>query len=183
MTDAVTAFIGLGGNLGDAVRTLGSALASLDALPETRLVAVSSPWRTAPVGGIEQADFVNAVAAIETTLPASTLLEAMFVIERAHGRDRAREQRWGPRTLDLDLLLHGEQMIDVDGLQVPHPRMAERAFVLVPLAEIAPDLSLPGFGGIGRLIDALPPDGIERIAWPEETAAILPPPPCPSANL
>ncbi len=183
MTAPVTAYIGLGGNVGDAVRTLVSALAALDALPGTRLVAVSSAWRTAPVGGIEQADFVNAVAAIETALPAMALLEAMFAIERAHGRDRARERRWGPRTLDLDLLAHGAETIDVDGLQVPHPRMAERAFVLMPLAEIAPRLVLPGHGEIGRLIDALPPAGIERIEWPDEVAARLPPPPCPSANL
>ncbi len=149
------AFIGLGGNVGDAEATLRSALERLDALPGTRLRAVSRMHRTAPVGGIEQADFINAVVQVETALPAVELLRSLFEIERAHGRDRAREQRWGPRTLDLDLLLYGEDVIDVDGLTVPHPRIAERAFVLVPLAEIAPDAVIPGHGRVREVLAAL----------------------------
>lgn len=149
---AVVAFIGLGGNVGDAETTLRAALEALDRLPGTRVRAASSFHRTAPVGGIEQDDFTNAVACIETTLPATGLLQALFAIERAHGRDRRHEQRWGPRTLDLDLLLYGDEVIEVDGLSVPHPRMHERAFVLVPLAEIASGWVIPG---IGRVEDAL----------------------------
>ena len=151
----VVAHIGLGGNVGDAEATLRSALEWLDALPGTRLRTTSRMYCTAPVGGIEQADFVNAVAQLETRLPADELLHSLFVIERAHGRDRARERRWGPRTLDLDLLLYGEDTIDVDGLTVPHPRIAERAFVLVPLAEIAPDAVIPGHGAARDVLAAL----------------------------
>ncbi|WP_076587481.1 2-amino-4-hydroxy-6-hydroxymethyldihydropteridine diphosphokinase [Solilutibacter tolerans] len=151
----VIAFIGLGGNVGDATSTLRSALDQLDQLPDTRLLAASSLYRTAPVGGIDQADFINAVAEIETILPAQELLQALFGVERAHGRDRAVEQRWGPRTLDLDLLLYGEEVIDVDGLSVPHPRIAERAFVLVPLVEIAPEAIIPGHGTAREVLGAL----------------------------
>ncbi|PJK08143.1 2-amino-4-hydroxy-6-hydroxymethyldihydropteridine diphosphokinase [Lysobacteraceae bacterium NML120232] len=146
------AFIGLGGNLGDAPATLQSGLAALADLPQTRLLAASGLYRTAPVGGIEQADFTNAVAWLETRLAATALLQALFAIERAHGRDRSRELRWGPRTLDLDLLLYGDEIIEVEGLIVPHPRMAERRFVLEPLLEIAPDIRIPG---IGRADEAL----------------------------
>ncbi len=159
MTDAstspATAFVGLGGNMGDAEATLRAALEQLDALPGTRLLAASSLYRTAPVGGIEQADFVNAVAQLHTILGPEELLQALFTIERSHGRDRAREQRWGPRTLDLDLLLYGEDEIDVEGLTVPHPRIAERAFVLVPLVEIAPDAVIPGQGKARDVLAAL----------------------------
>lgn len=151
----VTAFIGLGGNVGDAAATLRSALDQLDTLPHTRLLAASRLYRTAPVGGIEQADFVNAVAQVETTLSAEDLLRALFAIERAHGRDRSIERRWGPRTLDLDLLLYGDDVIHVDGLTVPHPRIAERAFVLVPLVEIAPDAPIPGHGNAREVLAAL----------------------------
>ncbi len=151
----MTAFIGLGGNVGDAAATLRSAIDQLDALPGTRLVSASRLYRTAPVGGIEQADFVNAVAQIETILSAEDLLQALFAIERTHGRDRSIEQRWGPRTLDLDLLLYGSEVIDVDGLSVPHPRIAERAFVLVPLVEIAPGVIIPGHGAACDVLTAL----------------------------
>lgn len=151
----VIAFIGLGGNVGDAAATLRSAIDQLAGLPHTQLLAASSLYCTAPVGGIEQADFVNAVAQLETTLTPEGLLQALFAIERAHGRDRNIEQRWGPRTLDLDLLLYGDQVIDIDGLTVPHPRIAERAFVLVPLAEIAPDTLIPERGPVRDVLAAL----------------------------
>ncbi len=159
--DAVEAFIGLGGNVGDAAATLRKAILALDGLPRTRLLAASRLFRTAPVGGIQQADFINAVASVYTRLSANELLEALFAIERAHGRDRVREQRWGPRTLDLDLLMHGEAVIDIDGLTLPHPRMHERAFVLVPLVEIAPDLQVPGVGGARDALAALEGDSRE----------------------
>ncbi|MGY0505367.1 2-amino-4-hydroxy-6-hydroxymethyldihydropteridine diphosphokinase [Luteimonas sp. e5] len=149
------AYVGLGGNVGDVPATLRAALAALDALPGTRLAAVSGFYRSAPVGGIAQDDFVNAVAALDTTLPPTELLQALFAIERAHGRDRRRERRWGPRTLDLDLLLHGDAVIETDGLTLPHPRMAQRAFVLRPLAEIAPEACIPGIGDVTGLLEAL----------------------------
>ena len=153
---SVRAFVGLGGNVGDAAATLRLALAALDALPMTRLVKASSLLQTAPVGGIAQADFINAVAELDTALPALDLLHALFAIERAHGRDRSREQRWGPRTLDLDVLIYGDEIITLDGLSVPHPRMAERRFVLAPLAEIAPDVMIPGIGRVDRVFAGLP---------------------------
>ncbi len=153
---SVRAFVGLGGNVGDAAATLRLALAALDALPMTRLVKASSLLQTAPVGGIAQADFINAVAELDTALPALDLLHALFAIERAHGRDRSREQRWGPRTLDLDVLIYGDEIITLDGLSVPHPRMAERRFVLAPLAEIAPDVMIPGIGRVDRVLAGLP---------------------------
>lgn len=150
-----TAFIGLGGNLGDVEATLHSALAALAALPGTRLLRVSSFYRTAPVGGIEQADFTNAAAEISTTLTAPELLQALLSIEREHGRDRSREVRWGPRRLDLDLLLYGQMRLDLPGLEVPHPRMAERRFVLEPLHEIAPKAFIPGQGVVAEVLARL----------------------------
>ena len=118
-------------------------------------MATSRLYRTAPVGGIEQADFINGVAQLATTLAPQDLLQGLFAIERAHGRDRDIEQRWGPRTLDLDLLLYGDDVIHADGLNVPHPRIAERAFVLVPLVEIAPQAMIPGHGTALEVLSAL----------------------------
>ena len=120
------------------------------------MIVAAGAWQTAPVGGIAQADFINAVAELDTALPALDLLHALFAIERAHGRDRSREQRWGPRTLDLDVLIYGDEIITLDGLSVPHPRMAERRFVLAPLAEIAPDVMIPGIGRVDRVLAGLP---------------------------
>ncbi len=159
----VIAHIGLGGNVGDVRATLVAALAAIDGLPGTRVIAQSRFYRTAPVGGIAQDDFVNAVARIETRLPAPALLEALFAIERAHGRDRHRERRWGPRTLDLDLLLHGDQRIDAEGLTVPHPRIAERAFVLVPLLEVSPEVMIPGLGAARDALAAIETSGCEAL--------------------
>ena len=152
---SVRAFVGLGGNVGEVAAAFASAVAQLGALPRTQVPGVSRSYRTPAWGLAAQPDFLNAVALLDTQLPARELLEALFAIERAHGRDRAREQRWGPRTLDLDLLLYGEDVIDVDGLTVPHPRIAERAFVLVPLAEIAPDAVIPGHGRVREVLAAL----------------------------
>ena len=131
------AFVGIGANLGDARANVADALARLAAYPGCRLVASSSCWRTAPIDSAGD-DYINAVAAVDTDLDAHALLAALMAIEQAHGRERP--YRNAPRTLDLDLLLYGEQRIDSDTLTVPHPRMMERAFVLIPLAEIAPDL-------------------------------------------
>ena len=140
---AVSAFIGLGANLGDARATVEAALQELGALPGTRLAECSSLFRSAPVdaGGD---DYVNAVAHIETTLPAAELLAALMDIEQAHGRERTGYN--APRTLDLDLLLYGRLQIATDTLTVPHPRMTQRAFVLIPLLQIAPLIEIPGKG-------------------------------------
>lgn len=147
------AWIGLGSNLAAPREQLESALAALGALPDTRVLRVSSFYRTAPVGYAGQPDFINAVAAIETRLAPRVLLEGLLDIERRHGRIRTVPN--APRTLDLDLLMQGDQQIDEPGLTLPHPRMHERAFVMVPLAEIAPELAIPGRGTAADLAQAL----------------------------
>jgi 2-amino-4-hydroxy-6-hydroxymethyldihydropteridine diphosphokinase len=157
------AWLGLGGNVGDVAETFASALAGLQALPGARVVRCSRLYRTPAWGVTDQPDFLNAVAEIETTLAPLALLSALQALERAHGRDRALEQRWGPRTLDLDLLAIDGVSLDVPALQLPHPRIADRAFVLVPWAEIAPDFALPALGRITDLRDALDRSGIEAI--------------------
>jgi 2-amino-4-hydroxy-6-hydroxymethyldihydropteridine diphosphokinase len=139
----VIAYVGLGSNLGDRGATLLAALEALRNSPAVEVVAVSTFRETDPVGVVDQPRFVNAVAALETSLAPRELLVRLLQVERELGRDRAREERWGPRTVDLDLLLYGDDVIDEPGLTVPHPRLAERAFVVVPLLELAPDLTLP----------------------------------------
>lgn len=139
-----TAYIALGGNVGDVEATLLSALRDLEASSGIVLGRVSRFYRTAPVGGPEgQKDYLNAAAELHTTLSPGDLLEVMQSVERRHGRDRAREERWGPRTCDLDLLLYGQVVWNEEGLTIPHPRMHERMFVLQPLAEIAPNAIHP----------------------------------------
>jgi 2-amino-4-hydroxy-6-hydroxymethyldihydropteridine diphosphokinase len=135
--------VGLGSNLGEREATLWKALEGLGATEGIEVVAVSSFRETDPVGVVDQPRFVNAAAALETSLRPRELLERLLDVERSLGRDRAVEERWGPRTLDLDLLLYGGESIDEPGLEVPHPRLAERAFVLEPLLELDPDLRLP----------------------------------------
>lgn len=136
------AFIGLGGNLGDPRAAMRAALEALDQEPSTRVTRVSSLYRTAPWGRTDQPDFLNAVAELRTRLEPRALLELCLSAEAA--LHRVRRERWGPRSIDLDILLFDDLRIDEDGLRVPHPRMLERAFVLVPLAEIAPDLVIAG---------------------------------------
>jgi 2-amino-4-hydroxy-6-hydroxymethyldihydropteridine diphosphokinase len=148
----ITATIGLGANLDDPAAQVEYALAELDRLPETRLIARSALYASAPVGYVDQPDFVNAVAQVETGLAPRTLLEALFDIEHRHGR--ARSFRNAPRTLDLDLLLYGGACFHEEGLTLPHPRMTERAFVLVPLVEIAPEAHIPGRGAAARWLSA-----------------------------
>ena len=137
------AYVGLGSNLGEREATLWKALEGLGATEGIEVVAVSSFRETDPVGVVDQPRFVNAAAALETSLRPRELLDRLLDVERALGRDRAVEERWGPRTVDLDLLLYGGESIDEPGLEVPHPRLAERAFVLEPLLELDPDLRLP----------------------------------------
>lgn len=157
------AFVGLGGNVGDAAATLRAAFAELDALPDTRLLRVSRLYRTPAWGVEDQPDFVNAAAMLETGLSAQDLLTGLLEIERAHGRERAEDRRWGPRTLDLDLLLYADATIDEPGLHVPHPRLHLRAFALRPLVEIAPDAAIPGVGRAADALAQLPDDGIVSI--------------------
>lgn len=151
MKPEADAFIGLGANLGDARGAVEAALMELAALPGTRLLARSRLYRTPPWGPVPQPDYVNAVAQLRTSLEPLDLLDRLLAIERAAGRDRMRAPHWGPRTLDLDVLLYGDAMIDVPGLRVPHPRLHERAFVVVPLHEIAPGLRIPGQGLLADL--------------------------------
>ena len=161
----VTAYVALGANLGDPVDTVRAAFAALRDIPATRLLAASSLYRTAPVGLRNQPDFINAVAMLEVEsafLPAPSLLERLFAIEADFGRVRSVKN--APRTLDLDLLLYGDEQCDQPGLTLPHPRMAERAFVLAPLAELAPNLVIPGKGRIAGLLQAVAGQTIERLA-------------------
>ncbi|MFT3790027.1 MAG: 2-amino-4-hydroxy-6-hydroxymethyldihydropteridine diphosphokinase [Rudaea sp.] len=147
----VAAYVGLGSNLDAPGEQVERALRELQALPRTRLAARSRLYRTAPWGGIVQPDFINAVARLETGLAAHDLMRALLAIEHRAGRRRDGERN-GPRVLDLDLLLYGDERIADSGLHVPHPRLHERAFVLVPLAEIAPDLDVPARGPVRELL-------------------------------
>lgn len=156
-----TAFIALGANLGDPAATVRAAFGALANLPETRVVHSSSLYRTAPVGITEQPEFINAVAQLETDLAPEALLDALLDIEQRFGRVRA--ERNGPRTLDLDVLLYNNQFVDLPRLTLPHPRLHLRAFVLQPLAEIAPDLVIPGRGRIAAWLPAVANQGCVRL--------------------
>ena len=147
-----TVYVGLGSNLGDREATIRGALDSLAARPDLELVAVSSLIDTEPVGYLDQPRFLNGVAVLESALSARDLLDVLLETERAFGRRRADVPPQGPRTLDLDLLLYGNAEIDEPNLRVPHPRLHERAFVLAPLAELAPSLDVPGKGSVERLL-------------------------------
>lgn len=156
------AWIGIGANLGDARANVLDAIARLARLPGARLVQASSLYRTAPIDSSGD-DYVNAVASLDTDLDAHALLQALFAIEQAHGRERP--YRNAPRTLDLDLLLFGDEIIiDAPTLIVPHPRMHERAFVLAPLAEVAPGLVIPGRGPVASLLAGVGDQGIAILA-------------------
>lgn len=145
------AYVGLGGNVGDARARLRAAFDALARIPSTRLLRKSRSYRTPPWGIADQPDFINAVAELETSLAPRELLEALLDIERANGRQRGAE-RWGPRTLDLDLLTYGDLSCEEPGLNLPHPRIGERPFVLVPLAELAAELRIPGAGRVRDLL-------------------------------
>lgn len=163
MNAAVQAYIGLGANIGDARQALDRAFQQLDAAPGIRLLARSSLYRTPAWGVTDQPDFLNAVAQVETTLEPAALLATLLRIERDAGRDRRDGRRWGPRVLDLDLLLYGDACIDVPGLRVPHPHLHERAFVLVPLAEVSPSLHVPGHGAVSALLAGMATGDIEAL--------------------
>lgn len=163
MKTIVEAFVGLGANLGDAVKAVTEAFAEFDRTPGMRVTARSRLYRTPAWGVTDQPPFVNAVARIDTSLAAPELLAALLAIERAAGRERGDASRWGPRTLDLDLLLYGSNVIDEPGLRVPHPHLHERAFVLVPLAEIAPARVVPGRGSVATLLESMATADIEAL--------------------
>ncbi|MEN4939645.1 MAG: 2-amino-4-hydroxy-6-hydroxymethyldihydropteridine diphosphokinase [Stenotrophomonas sp.] len=157
------ACIGLGANLGDAAQTLRDAFQALAALPQTTLRARSQLYSTPAWGNLDQPAFVNAAAVLETRLPAPDLLAALLEIERRFGRVRDPAVHWGPRALDLDVLLYGEQSIDLPQLQVPHPYLHERAFALLPLSEIAPDALIPGHGRVRDAVMRVEACGIASI--------------------
>lgn len=160
----VPAWVAIGGNQGQVRATLEAAIEAIDALPGTRVLQRSSLYRTPAWGRTDQPDFINGVLAVETTLAAPDLLANLLGIERRFGRLRDEDAgRWGPRTLDLDLLLHDDQVLELPGLSLPHPRLHERAFVLVPLAEIAPGLVVPGRGRVDGLLAKVDASGIEAI--------------------
>jgi 2-amino-4-hydroxy-6-hydroxymethyldihydropteridine diphosphokinase len=154
------AWLGLGGNLGDPQNAMASALQAIDADPRTNVVTVSSVYRTPPWGKTDQPDFLNAVAGIETGLSPRELLDLCLNAEK--GLKRVRAERWGPRTIDIDILLFDDRTIEEPGLEVPHPRMTQRAFVLLPLAEIAPDLKI-GAKTAAQFLAMLDTKGIDRV--------------------
>lgn len=136
--EPVTAYLGLGGNVGDVATAMRTALRKIGDHPECTVTAVSPVYRTPPWGPVEQDWFLNACAAVETTLDASELLDLVLATERSLGR--VRDVRWGPRTVDIDILMFGDAPVDLPDLTIPHPRMTERPFVMIPLADIAPDV-------------------------------------------
>ena len=157
----VTAFVALGANLDDPKSQVLQALGELDRLPGSYVVSRSSLYRTAPVGEMDQPDFINAVARLETELDARALLVALLNLEISHGRRRSRPN--APRTLDLDLLMYADCVMSEEGLTLPHPRLHERAFVLEPLAEIAPDAIVPGQGRVADLLVRVDRSNLELI--------------------
>jgi 2-amino-4-hydroxy-6-hydroxymethyldihydropteridine diphosphokinase len=159
----VPAYVALGSNLDDPRAQVGRAFDALAALPETRLVLRSSLYSSRPVGPVEQPDFVNAVAGLLTALEPGPMLGALKDLEARLGRARP-VVRWGPRRIDLDLLMHGTARSATGELTLPHPGIAERAFVLAPLAEIAPDVDVPGVGRVRALLAAVDATAVERIA-------------------
>lgn len=162
---SVRAFIGLGGNLGDVAQVIRSAAGALAALPATVDMRLSSLYRTPAWGRTDQPDFVNAVALLDTELAPMDLLDALLDIERRFGRTRSEDagDHWGPRTLDLDLLLYGDAVIALPGLTVPHPRMHQRAFVLVPLLELDAGVAIPSIGTAVNALARVDRAGIEAL--------------------
>ena len=160
--DAVLGYVGLGSNLANPVDQIRTAFSELETLPDTVCLARSSLYSNPPMGPQDQPDYVNAAVVLRTELSAHELLRALQAIEQAHGRDRS-GQRWGPRSLDLDILLYGDHRIDAPDLKVPHPGVAERAFVLLPLAEIAPTLQIPTHGSVRELLGTIDHSSLVRL--------------------
>ncbi len=162
MSAAVDTYVGIGSNLETPAQQVRGAFAAMAHLPQTAVVARSSLYVSTPMGRGDQPDFVNAVIRLDTGLPPHVLLEELQRIEHEAGRVRTGE-RWGPRTLDLDVLVYGEQRIADERLAVPHPGVAERSFVIVPLAELAPDLVIPGQGRVADLAAVVELEGLRLL--------------------
>lgn len=160
-----TCFVGLGANLGDAQAAVRAGIDALSKLSATRLLRASSLYRTPAWGLTGQPDFINAVAMLETALAPPELLGELLAIERQAGRNRGQGLRWGPRTLDLDVLLYGDRIIDEPGLTVPHPHLHERAFALVPLLEISPGVSIPGIGAARDALARMETAGVQALTY------------------
>jgi 2-amino-4-hydroxy-6-hydroxymethyldihydropteridine diphosphokinase len=160
---AVHAYIGLGSNLHDPIQQVTRAFAALAVLPASRCLVRSSLYRSRPLDDAAQPDYINAVALLETRLPATELLQALLAIEERQGRTRRPGERWAPRTLDLDLLLYGEQRHSDARLTVPHPELVRRDFVLYPMFEIDPDLIIPGAGRLRDCLQRCPQRGLQRL--------------------
>jgi 2-amino-4-hydroxy-6-hydroxymethyldihydropteridine diphosphokinase len=158
-----SAIVALGGNVGDVRSTFRAAISDICALAQATLLARSSDYTTPPWGEEQQPPFINACIEIETALAPDPLLSVLQEVERKFGRDRSRERRWGPRTLDLDLIAYDDLALKTQALTLPHPRLFERAFVLVPLAEIAPRRKIGGRSVEAALAD-VSSEGIERLA-------------------
>ncbi len=154
-------YIGLGSNLEDPKAQILTAIEDIRAIQQTSLVELSSLYRSPPMGPQDQPDYINAVIGVDTELTPHALLDALQQIEQKHGRIRKRH--WGERTLDLDILLFADKVIQDTRLTVPHPGIADRAFVLYPLAEIAPDLQIPGLGSLAEIQAGCPPDGLQQV--------------------
>jgi 2-amino-4-hydroxy-6-hydroxymethyldihydropteridine diphosphokinase len=155
----IRVYLGLGANLDAPLQQLQQAVTALSQLPQSQLAAVSSFYGSKPMGPQDQPDYVNAVAALDTTLPAETLLNELQRIELEQGRQR-KDDRWGPRTLDLDILLYGEEILATPRLTVPHYGMHQREFVLYPLQELAPQLHIPGLGALADIAKQVPRNGL-----------------------
>jgi 2-amino-4-hydroxy-6-hydroxymethyldihydropteridine diphosphokinase len=166
----VEAALGLGGNLGDPVAGFAAALRRLSRDAGVARLRPSSVYRTAPWGKLDQPEFLNMAVLIETSLPARALLALCLEIEREGGRER--RERWGPRTIDIDILAYGDETIDEPGLQIPHPRIAERAFVLAPLAEIAPERVIGG-SSVAKLFAAVANEKVRRDAVATDRLNVL----------
>ncbi len=168
-SETVASIIALGSNLdsgaGSPLETLCAAREALAKLPNSRVEKSSSVWKTAPVGNVDQPDFFNAALMLRTALSPHALLECLQEVERQFGRDRSRELRWGPRSLDLDIIFYGTRIIDEPDFSIPHPRFAERAFVLFPLMELAPTMVDPRSGlSVESLLRSLPcHNGVVRL--------------------
>lgn len=160
------AYIGIGSNLNDPVTQVETALNALSQLSESCLRRHSSLYRSAPMGPADQPDYINAVAELETSLEPVGLLNKLQEIETQQGRTRA--ERWGPRTLDLDLLLYGRMVLDDPGLVLPHPGIADRPFVLYPLSELVSDIEIPGQGMLGTLLADCPSSGLSKLDQPDK---------------
>ena len=162
----ITAFIALGSNLEKPGLQLQHAVDEIDSAAGVKLLNCSRLYRSDPVGSPDQPDYCNAVVSVSTTLKPEPLLDTLQAIENHHGRERS--VRWGPRTLDLDMLLYADQQIQTERLTVPHDQMHVRSFVLYPLNDIAPDLSVPNQGSLSSLLDKVPFEGLDVIAehWP-----------------